>query len=314
MMPIILAAAKRRNAGAPYELPASAPWNAPTYLPSFSTPHGTGIAVHPDVIDFGPGNTWNGYRYWMAMTPLYTENGATDPENPCILAAHDPYHWRVPAGLTNPIAPTPPNGYNSDTALAFDAGVLYCYWRERPSNGDEIIWVSSSTNGATWSPRNMVAHWTGSGNQHTSPTIIRHGTGWRVYLCLQALRKIEYVDIAALDDTWGPTTVLPDLPGDGPAHIAITKAGSTWYMAGHTPATGAAIKAWTSTDLTTWTPAKTILTPGGWDSPRLYRCALAPHEDGERMRVWYSGGGYAAGGAGKGDRIAYTEIPLSAFA
>jgi hypothetical protein len=50
------------NANRAYVKNASAPLTIPTYDAS-------GQAIHPDVIDFGSGNTWNGYRYWMAMTP-----------------------------------------------------------------------------------------------------------------------------------------------------------------------------------------------------------------------------------------------------
>ena len=66
--------------------------NAATPL-TLSTYDGSGQVVHPSVLDFGqglvkPGSTsWNGYRYWMAITPF--PNGNSDHENPCLYASND---------------------------------------------------------------------------------------------------------------------------------------------------------------------------------------------------------------------------------
>ena len=78
-------------------------WSANTHTP-LTTPtyDASGEATHPGVYDAGTGQTWNGYRYWMVMTP-YPNSDATK-ENPSILASADGTTWVVPAGLTNPIA------------------------------------------------------------------------------------------------------------------------------------------------------------------------------------------------------------------
>lgn len=43
--------------------------------------------THPDVIDFGNGSSWGGFRYWMALTP--NQEGYSQYENPCLAASTD---------------------------------------------------------------------------------------------------------------------------------------------------------------------------------------------------------------------------------
>jgi hypothetical protein len=52
--------------------------NIPTY-------DGSGQAVHPDI--YYNANGWNGYYYWMAMTPY--PNGDAAYENPSIIVSND---------------------------------------------------------------------------------------------------------------------------------------------------------------------------------------------------------------------------------
>ena len=69
--------------------------NIPTY-------DGSGQGVHPDV--YYNANGWNGYRYWMAVTPYPGGNAAY--ENPSIVVSNDNVNWIVPPGLSNPIVAT----------------------------------------------------------------------------------------------------------------------------------------------------------------------------------------------------------------
>lgn len=301
-------AARRRVASpAPYPIPTSAPWNAAGPIPDFPTPDTTGIAVHPDVIDFGA-EGWNGYRFWMAVTPLANEQ----EENPNILVSNDPYNWQAPPGLTNPIEPPPPfPHFNSDTALVYDdtTDTLYCFWRYF-ENDDETIYYSKSTNGSTWTAKQMVLYSPGTTRRYTSPTFVKVSGGWRVYVCSQGAEYVSYFTITDLEQTWVPPTTAAIPTGMGLAHIDITKAGARWYAVGHSPSNGSNIRSLTSDDLETWTARKTIMQtrPGEWDSGRFYRPAIVPHENGTHMRMWYS-----AGPGAFLDRPAYTEIPLTEF-
>ena len=304
MSALLAALGGRRRTAEPVEPvePGGPPYNAANPL-AIPTPYPSQNALHPDVVDFYPAS-WNGFRFWMAFTPL-----PEPEENPCIVASNDGVTWAVPSGLSNPIDPTPPTGYNSDTALAYDAGTLYCFWRERPANLDEIIWRSSSTDGITWTAPVEVFHSAGTGGLHLSPSLVRYGEGWRAYLKRGDLDgSAEFFTLSSIDAAWAAPTTFT-LPGSkNPNHFAIAEAGGSYYLAGHTSYEGNTIKAWHSTDLSTWTEGPDLIytRAGEWDAGKLYRCALAPHEDGQTMRVWYSA-------LGSNWRIGYARIPLSAW-
>lgn len=91
---------------------------------SIPTYDGSGQCVHPSVRYIQGG--WAGYEWWMAFTP-YPKGDATY-ENPSLVASHDGIHWIVPAGLTNPIDPTPPHGHNADTELIYDGKNMLVYY------------------------------------------------------------------------------------------------------------------------------------------------------------------------------------------
>lgn len=110
------------------------------------TYEGSGQSVHPDIY-YNPSG-WNGYKYWMVMTPY--PNGNDLYENPSIVVSNDGYNWIVPIGLINPIDPTPSQSYNSDPALVFKNGNLYLYYRE-VSGGYDRLKVRTSTDGIHWS-------------------------------------------------------------------------------------------------------------------------------------------------------------------
>jgi hypothetical protein len=131
---------------------ASAPLTIPTYDAS-------GQAIHPDVIDFGSGNTWNGYRYWMAMTP-YT-GGDNTTENPSIVVSTDGQTWIVPPGLTNPVVPyTGSNLYNADTDIIMVGSTMWMIFKYVSVAGttDQIKYLTS-TDGITWSAQTVLLSW-----------------------------------------------------------------------------------------------------------------------------------------------------------
>lgn len=103
--------------------------------------------THPSVLRFN--KKWNGYKYWMAMTPH--SNGSSAVENPSIVASNDGINWIVPTGVTNPLVSAPSAGFYADTALVFANNIMYIYWAHFDSsdNGNYRI---SSINGITWSP------------------------------------------------------------------------------------------------------------------------------------------------------------------
>lgn len=126
--------------------------NAPVYLTqepqllTIPTYEGSGQATHPSVIR--ERTRWNGYYFWMAFTPYPN----TTHENPCIVASNDGVNWVVPNGLTNPLDPTPPTGYNSDTELVRVGDRLRVYWRWYTADGasGNVLYYMESSDGINW--------------------------------------------------------------------------------------------------------------------------------------------------------------------
>ena len=95
---------------APYQplMNAASPQTIPTY-------DGTNQPTHPSVVKFD--QPWNGYTYWMAMTPYPYNDGSY--ENPSIVVSNDGENWIVHSGLTNPLVGTPNPGHNCDADLVY---------------------------------------------------------------------------------------------------------------------------------------------------------------------------------------------------
>lgn len=170
---ILNVAARRRS-----EVGAEAPTSLG--VGTFTTYDGSGIAVHPSVIDLG--REWNGYRWWQGNTPFPGDDERL--ENPSIWASNDRINWTVPPGLANPLRKAPAHpGYNSDTELAYDpaTGRLICFYREVDSG--TRIKAYYSTNGSSWTAHpNVVSEpsYTGAG---VSPAVVYYGPGdWRIWM------------------------------------------------------------------------------------------------------------------------------------
>lgn len=149
-------------------------------IPTHVTPSG-GETTHPAVVYFPDG--WNGYRYWMAHTPYPGGNDAH--EDPNICASHDGDTWVVPAGLVNPLddAPGTPR-YNSDTELVYADGKLWCFWRYQDNNAgaaSQNIYVRTSTNGTTWTAKQLVQQSNKDTKMLLSPTLIFEGGRWTMW-------------------------------------------------------------------------------------------------------------------------------------
>lgn len=304
----------------PYEFPTVAPYNVPA---PFSSP--LGEVVHPSVIDFQTQHgqaTWNGHRYWLAITPY--PGGGSGAENPCIQVSSDGFTWTTPAGLTNPIDPAPgATGYNSDTDLVYDpdTGRLWCYWREHNysvSPNLYILHAAWSTNGSAWTTINNVLVTTANDTYTVlSPCVTRLGTGqWRMFSC-------SGPSWWTATDPAGPWTLVGAVTAtwSGSAaqtlwHAGITRVGGTylslWDING--PSTQAVFAA-ASTDGQAWnvagaTPVIDVGASGDWDL-RPYRACLTPHENGTHARVWYSASNSAT--PPYQWYTGYTQVPLTAW-
>ena len=121
---------------------AAAPLSIPTY-------EGTDQPTHPSVVRFD--QPWNGYTYWMAMTPYPFNNGAL--ENPSIVASNDGINWVVPQGVTNPLIDTPSKGHNCDVDLVYvpNTDELRMYYVDADDIISSRIKMIRTTDGVNWS-------------------------------------------------------------------------------------------------------------------------------------------------------------------
>jgi len=293
------------------------PYNAATYLTT-PTYDGSGAAVHPSVVDMGAVG-WNGYRYWMAMTPY--PSGNDDYENPSILASHDGLSWEVPDGLTNPIDPFPGGAaYNSDTDLVWDpdGGRMICYWRHYTgvsgATGNLTFCYSTSTDGVTWSAQaDMFALTYPDDGALFSPAVVRVAADdWRMFLVGSGQASKVHTSTSPT----GPWSEPAALTFNGTHSAGVT--GGFWHwditrydgvfyglVSSNIGAlTSAKIYAITSIGGINWalnvTPVLNTRT-AEWDA-KLYRPTLVRARG--KMRVWYSA-------LGTDWQIGHTEIPLT---
>lgn len=302
----------------PYDMPSAPPWNAPTYAIT-PTPDGSGCAVHPSVVDLGPDA--GRPRFWMAMTPYAL--GIPALENPCVLTSHDGFTWWAPSGLTNPIdpypTPCPPPfpvvRHNSDPELVVDLahGDLVCYWREAgrlTHPRTETLWAAASTDGASWGdPVHLITVVSPNLSRLLSPCVVRVSDGdWRMFTVDVSNPSV----MRSAPGPFGPWSDGEELgfegePLAGPLwHLGIVHQEGLFYAILNIRETWCHQLA-TSADGLRWTVGPVVMTnTDGWDDRSLYRATLAPHENGEVMRVWYSSNSTSVSW-----RIGYTALPLS---
>ena len=128
--------------------------------------------THPKVL-FIP-NGWNGYKYWMAITPTFgpiaNTSAPSSYENPHIFCSNNGIDWIEPIGISNPIdmpLSAPSSSYWSDTDLIIgNDGYLYCIYRGNfmpasyvGKSGDDIrrvVVYKKSKDGINWGDRQYM--------------------------------------------------------------------------------------------------------------------------------------------------------------
>jgi hypothetical protein len=265
--------------------------NAATALTT-PTYDASGEVVHPAVLDLGVA-TWNGYRYWMAITPYPNANASL--ENPSILASNDKTTWEVPAGLTNPIYACPSGGYNADPCLVFEGVTLYCIWLTGHADASKHFYESHSTDGITWSTATSILDQT-TGHSWFSPAIIWDGTQYRMFTVDATLSPttpfpIEMRTCATLTGTWSAPVVvnMPSSATAGIWHFDILADGNVLYVvifSLNPNALWLGISTDWGLNWTTGSSAFLNLVAGAWDAA-LYKAALVKTATG--FDIWYGG-------------------------
>ena len=276
---------------------------------SIPTYDGSGQAVHPDIADFPDG--WQGYRYWLVMTPLpYDSDGR---ENPSILVSNDGSSWQPPPGVTNPLVPPPPCDHNSDPDIVYNPRTdeLYVYYTEvlraeRCGAGvnENSLKLITSSDGVHWSaPRTVMRFDLDTEPLYVSPAVVYRDGVFELWM---VSNRDEVVHATSTDGvSWSPLEPLEI--GQVQWHLDvlyIEPKAEYWMLFVDAPVAGAALKFATSADGLRWRDyAAPLLTPGaGWDDERIYRSTFLYDPAGDLLRVWYS----AKNRAGEW-HIGYTE-------
>lgn len=288
-------------------------WSNPLVTPTYD---GSGQAVHPATVDFG--SAWNGYRYWMAMTPY--PGGDDQYENPSILVSDDGWTWSVPAGLTNPIDATPSGGYNADVELVHDPATdkLFCFYLSHDGT-NKATCVRSSSDGITWSAETVLFTTVVATRNDVSPSVFLDGSTWKMWTIVTTTspNTVELRTASTPDGTWSAPSTCSITPPSGRDlwHFDVIKSGSTYYMAvsdatlDSNGVSSGDIYLAASSDGVTWNLGTTpilVNVPGTWTSNRLYRPSILI--DGTTLRMWYS-----AFASGEVCRIGYDEFDTALF-
>lgn len=258
---------------------------------------------------------WNGYRYWMALTPYADSND--DLENPAILVSNDNVTWTPPFGAPDPLDYIFGTNWNADTELVMDdTGRLHCFWRywdNAAATG--TLMRRTTTDGIHWTPREVCN--VGVDHNWTSPGIVLHDGTWHAWVERTGTPKqIAYL---TAPDPLGPwsaaaTCTLNGFPsGREPWHLGVTRWRGQWWMAvsdGFVGSTGSngRILVGRSNDGLNWNMSAHVIgqaPAGAFDSDVLYRPTL--YIEGDVAHLWY---GASTGG---GWRIGYTTLPLMVF-
>ena len=270
---------------------AAANMNAPDPLVT-PTYDGSGQVVHPDVVHV-PGG-WNGYEYWMGMTPYPYTN--SDYENPSVLVSNDNVTWIVPPGVVNPLVPEP-LGHNDDVDMLLVDGEMVMYYNETNDDGNTYLMRLASTDGVDWGvPQTVIT----LPNYVMSPTVIHDGsvyTMWYVRSAggCSAPSQDFYRRTSGDGITWGPEEAAVMVHPDRVLwHLDVQLVDGVYtmlfvsYPDGSTCGNTQLYYA-ESVDGLNWTAnLEPLLVPSasGWDNASIYRASYTLA--GTWLRVWYS--------------------------
>jgi hypothetical protein len=276
-------------------------------IPTHVTPAG-GQATHPSIVFSA--DRWNGYHYWMGITPYPGSND--DHEDPNLVVSNDGITWIQAPGVTQPLddADGTPE-YNSDVELAFGPdSTLYVFWRlyDTGSTGtEEKIYVRTSQDGVNFTAKQLVWQSNHTVNRYLSPAFMWEDNRWKMWAVdiVPANHTVIFrqatvgVKVPTISD-WSSETVCSltgQQAGKEPWHLGVTKIGSTYVMLLNDTVTGSAqvdndLVLFTSGNGTTWSGAGAPCIPRvqAGEHDRLYRATMIPEMRNGVMglRVWYS--------------------------
>jgi hypothetical protein len=252
---------------------------------------GSGQVVEPDVV-FVPAG-WNGYQYWMAVTPYTCSDEST--ENPSILASNDGHTWVTPPGASAPLI----NGYgcaldtvNNDPSILLVDNTLYIYYmvEHRHDNPPHIdVRRISSSDGVNWSaPTGPL--WDQPSYKLSQTVVFKDGTWYMWYIsATQCGGNTSIHRLSSTDGVTWPlandvTCTVDSLQGQS-FHLTVKYFQGSYVMlyVSYDPNAGGCgpLKLYqaTSSDGQHWTsmtsPLLSKSTSATWDNNTIYRSGFA---------------------------------------
>lgn len=267
---------------------ATLPLNIPTY-------DGSGQAVHPDI--FYIPEKWNGYKYWMTITPY--PNSSCNYENPSIIVSNDGIKWEEPNGIRNPIVQEP-DGWNNDPDMLLVDDKMILYFNESNNNKKTYVKRTTSTDGINWSNAETVIEvpW-----HLMSPTILfEDSTYYMWYMRSPKGCRSTYQNVTLRESKDGlnwEKELQVNIPINGRAvwHFDIQKEGSEYVMilasyAKNSDCLNTSLFFAKSKDKINWDVNPTPIlnrapSESAWDNKEIYRSTFILEEN--YLRLWYSG-------------------------
>ena len=288
--------------------------NAPAPLATPVPYSGTEL-VHPSV--FHQDGGWNGYAYWMAVTP-YAHSDA-QYENPSLYVSQDGVTWSVPPGIVNPLIAKPAlaRRYNSDPHLAGDPdGRLHLFYRAAGADQDDTLFLVSSRDGRHWTAPRVILDEPLADERELSPAVFWDGRTWVMYYvdASQFPYVIRRRTASVAEGPWSPAREVQGVAA--PPHRmlwhldAFPYRGTTVLLVDTTEIyrtqEGGQLFFAVSADGLAFTRAEQpVLAAGpGWDRS-MYRSCCLPLGGGVDLAIWYS-----AWGPGLGWRLGYTRLRI----
>ncbi|HKW11447.1 MAG TPA: hypothetical protein VJO33_13775 [Gemmatimonadaceae bacterium] len=277
----------------------------------FNTYDNSRQVVHPSAVAFS--SPWHGQRVWLALTPY--PNSDSRVENPSLFGSESGDNWAVPTGVTNPLVRTG-RGYLSDPELTYDPAndELRLYYREvvqtqrrhrRPRHEADVVYLTRSKDGTTWSPTMAVV--TDIGHYVVSPTVARSADGeWRMWSVdagnAGCTARNTRITLRRSTDGIGwslPVAVSLSQPGFVPWHLDaqyVPQLNEYWALIAAYPrgwsCTASSLFLATSSDGMNWTTYPSpVLARGALSqfSANVYRSTFAFEPDGNTLTMWLTG-------------------------
>ena len=205
------------------------------HLALIPTYDGSNQETHPKLLYFPTG--WNGYRYWMSMTPYPAGND--DVENPSIVVSNDLKTWVVPKGLKNPVTGVPADvtygGHYSDSHLAMNGGTMELWFRadvgsrktRRPVYAVDYYYRTTSADGIHWSRPKLMQS---SKDMILSLAVIHSRNRYRFWY---TNRSYQLMTAESGDGSRWQNVRRCDIPlpkGYAPWHQDVVSCGDRYYL------------------------------------------------------------------------------------